>query len=374
MCGPKSFGFVVALSCFVFHVTAASQVESDGRKHYQFGEEAIATRIQAESSRIDQKAAEHGGWDSWFETILRVWKRTEEDLNSDPDIVRDGQFVYLPNGYLYDKGWLKDWISGGALENTRNGSAALQSIVRTRDWLSELGVHLIVIPIPPREEVTPESVFSESLELPHLAHFIGSLLAHQVDTVNVLPSLKQLQSDLGKSMSLKLDSHYSNYGVQVVANEIAAALSVYENPEINSVEKGYTTQVVQFGLLPAPLKYLSEGSQIHVPSVENAETQRVIDKDGDSFKQLDEAKLLLIGDSYTYVFQEVEGHLAAHIALKTNMDVSHIGISGGAATVPSRLARLGKDKVQKYEVVIWTFGARYLTREGWDRNPLQAAK
>ncbi len=367
---PNTFASKFLITLFAMIVVSTSRVTMATETETQQEDTAAIPQFTSEIARIDGLANGYGGGNSWLAAAEGHREQIEDRLKTEPETAQDDDFVVFSNGYLYGKAWLLDYLPPEFFEKTPHGEAALNSIKTTKKWLDSLGVHLLVVPVPPRMEVTPTSVFKEHVDLPHRIHFIRTLLEHGVHTLDVLPMFTEEQSRTGLSLSLKTDSHYSNAGVRILALEIANSIAPYTPPPGDDIALEYSTRGIQTDIKSAFTKHIQDGSPVKFPPYETAEAYSVSDANGLPFKPAKSSSILVAGDSYTYIFQNVSGHLPAHLALEMKQPISHVAMGGGGATVPNRLARMGKEEVAKFDVVVWVFTARYLTRPGWDKNPL----
>ena len=257
----------------------------------------------------------------------------------------------------------------------------LPAILDFQHQLKARGIHLVVVPVPPKATIYPEKIvpgfdLPSSDPAPVLRQFYGELRAAGVDVLDLSPFLIQNREHPRGPVFCKTDSHWSGIGCVLAAQAIAEHVRRELAPPAARKEYVSDWNEVQIngdlaGLLsrdarkPGPEK-------ISVQSVSEKGTGAVVEPDPNS-------PLLLLGDSHTLVYHDFLAERAGlldQLALELGFAPDLIGTRGSGAT-PVRITlyrRSLRDPgyLAKKKVVVWCFAAREFTEatEGWAKAPV----
>lgn len=257
----------------------------------------------------------------------------------------------------------------------------LPAILDFQHQLKARGIHLVIVPVPPKAAIYPEKIVP-GFELtagdpaPVLRQFYGELRAAGVDVLDLSPVLIQNREHPRGPVFCKTDSHWSGIGCVLAAQAIAehirgklAAPPVRKEyiPDWNEVQINGDLG----GLLP-PGSRKPAPEKISVQDVSEKGTGAVVEPDPNS-------PVLLLGDSHTLVYHDFLAERAGlmdQLALELGFAPDLIGTRGSGAT-PVRITlyrRSLRDPgyLAKKKVVIWCFAAREFTEstEGWAKAPV----
>lgn len=230
-------------------------------------------------------------------------------------------------------------------------SDAAAAVVDFAKQLQEMGIRLLVVPVPPKAAVHAERL---GCAVPNANPDAGMLRYLQEQGVEVI-DLWPLFHDSSEALFCQRDSHWNGKGVERVAERLASALDA-EPGEVIFESKPVTLTI--------------EGDLGGTP--ENVEVREVTGPESVSR----EAPVLLFGDSHTLVFHEGgDMHsrgagLPEHLALRLGKPVDLLGVRGSGATAArvglARRARTDPEWLKNKSAVIWVFAARDFTQaDSW---------
>lgn len=334
-----------------------------------------------------------------FGPIERVrLDRFEEDLHEASlidDFLSPWYQLALARGFghgnekavLGEAGWLfygpdLDLItSPGYLESSEG--AALEAITDFRDRLEERGIELLLMPVPAKSMLTSRhlSQWADGVELAvnrdHEA-FFAELDRREVSWFPVLDLLRGFDGE----PYLQRDTHWTPEAMTYVARAAAARVResrAKDKPEASRRWRLEEQAVSGPGDLVGMLD-LPKNAEVFEETL--VTTKRVASAtDGSEFQPSEQAKVLLLGDSFSGIYADESlgfgsgAGLAAHLAYELNEAVDAIVIAGGSARrVREQWARRAQSDPQ-LEVVIWQFSQRDLIKgpESWGRIELPPA-
>jgi SGNH hydrolase-like domain, acetyltransferase AlgX len=327
------------------------------------------------------KAAEMGAADSFRKSLLdKVASLSERNIAA----------VEGAEGWLFLTAELK-FLSAGQFWNDTNAKVSLPAasaamdpfaaIVDFNKQLQSAGVHLLLVPVPPKASIYPEKLFSSFQGRPDalwvdLQRFYGRLADAGVDVIDLLPLLYSERNEERGPLYCRTDSHWSDLGCVIAAKAIAehirSLLPINDSGKYQASwnEIAFTGDLVS--LLPesAGAKLCQENVKIR--QVQATDGTHPIEPDKDS-------PLLLMGDSHTLVFHDFlaeKAGLLDQLTLELGLRPDLIGTRGsGATAVRVSLYRRGIKEpgyIGRKKVVVWCFSAREFTEAtpGWQLLPI----
>ena len=249
----------------------------------------------------------------------------------------------------------------------------LPAILDFQGSLQELGVKVLLVPVPPKAIVYKEQLPADrqdSVSDAHLQAFYEVLRASGVDVLD-LTALLQNPPDESRPTYCLTDTHWSGVGCVVAAEAIAQRIAEH-------LEGGSRTS---FGAdwgdiaIDGDLRRMLGSNDVPEETV----SLRIIA--GDTVAS--DSPVLVLGDSHTLVFHaggdmHYRGAgLPDQLAFELGMPVDVIGVRGSGAT-PARInlfrrVRQNPAFWDQKRVVVWVFAAREFTEsDGWRIVPVQA--
>jgi hypothetical protein len=263
-------------------------------------------------------------------------------------------------------------------------SNALSAIIDFRDQLTARGIQLVVMPAPNKESIYPEKLLrSSSLEPGVLSEETRGLLVSleraRVPVVNLFELFASARrTNDSNLLYLTQDSHWSPLGLKLAASTVSQRLLDEHMINIGTAKFDVREQTVErvgdiLRMLRIPL--FEDGSKskpVVCEQVMRAETREVN-------RDLAEAQVLILGDSFLRIFQQDEPGAAgfvAHLARDLKQPIASIINDGGASTLVRQELNRRAYLLANKKVVIWEFVERDIRfgTEGWQKIRLPENK
>ncbi|MBR6454494.1 MAG: hypothetical protein IKS97_07985 [Fibrobacter sp.] len=241
----------------------------------------------------------------------------------------------------------------------------LPRMVELKQYLDSMNVQLLVVPIPVKEEIYADKLVkgtpADLCVNVNGREFIRELLEAGIDVLDLYPSLMAVRSgDEPPHYSYqRYDTHWALPGMLAAMEQLASRVTQYSwyaeaNPQPGS-------------LLMKDTVVLREGDLVaHLPDKEKSKyaadtlAGMKIYKGDKPYKGGKNAPILLMGDSFTGVFESVDqksGGPGSLLAYATGLDVQVLTSWGGGPGVRARLKKMKKDMLSK-RLVIYMMTAR----------------
>jgi alginate O-acetyltransferase complex protein AlgJ len=262
----------------------------------------------------------------------------------------------------------------------------LPAILDVKRQLDQLGVELLLVPVPPKAVVFPEKI-SDGLQIPipvprlDPAHqeFFDRLRAEGLDVLDLTKLFIAERFHPEGPLYCHTDTHWSGSGCVVAASAIAA--EVRDRPWYDELETRrfgaawYSTAIVgdltQEGGMPAPREEVRLRGI--VTRTERGPAPVAADPD---------SPIVLLGDSHNLVFHAggdmhaTGAGLPDQLAFELGLGLDVVAVRGSGAT-PARVNLLRRAQSapgywDRKRLVIWCFAARELTEsDGWRLVPIR---
>jgi len=244
------------------------------------------------------------------------------------------------------------------------------AIVDYSERLAARGVTLLVVPVPPRPFVYPDSVrggaFRKSAYgAPH-DEFLGALEDRGVQVIDVLPVLRKKSYNNPTKFVNVHDQHWTGHGVVAASREVAKrleALGVRGKP-MKTQKQWYLTGMSD-GLgdrlgQPRP--------DVVIRTISDMEGKRLSVRNPDS-------PVTVIGDSNLGWYQNLKSGFQEQITHELGYAVDAFVVHGGGATrvretFNAEVAR-NPGYLASREVVVWMFMEGTAVRRNWEITPLE---
>ncbi len=241
----------------------------------------------------------------------------------------------------------------------------LPRLLELKKYLDSLNVQLLVVPVPVKEEIYGERlVEGTAADLcvnPAGREFTREMLAAGLDVLDLYPALMAAKSgDEPPHYSYqRYDTHWSLPGMLAAMELLASRVTQYSWYAESGAQPGslnlQETQTVREGDLVA-----------HLPDAEKSKyaadtlPAMKIFKGTEAYKGGKNSPILLMGDSFTGVFESVDqksGGPGSLLAYATGLDVQVLTSWGGGPGVYHRMMKMKKD-MQSKRLVIYMMTAR----------------
>ena len=271
------------------------------------------------------------------------------------------------------------WESGGMLWFRRNANYLLADKISGQDslhnplprllelkkYLDSENIQLLVVPIPVKEEIYADKLVpgtpADRCVNVNGREFIREMLTAGIDVLDLYPALMAARAgDEPPHYSYqRYDTHWALPGMLAALEQLAARVTQYSWYASSGAQPGslqmQETSTVREGDLVA-----------HLPDAEKpkfaADTLAAMKvfKGSEPYKGGKNAPILLMGDSFTGVFESVDqksGGPGSLLAYATGLDVQVVTSWGGGPGVYHRMMKMKKD-MQSKRLVIYMMTAR----------------
>lgn len=378
----------------VFLVPAASAGGETPKKSEAAG---AGTRLQLPRTKPSPDTApvakiirgelqQHGRtWSAWNKEVAPLHAALERQVSGIP---AGAKAFAGSDGFLFFGQSVKA-VLGGDFGSQKAAKNPIPSIVQFRKLLADHGVDLLFVPVPTKVEIFPDKAgtapgkdasrlgrFVGEVVNPYERKFLLDLAEKGVETVDLLPALlEQAKADRAKQPGEPLyqmqDTHWSTRGLELAARVISERVRKY--PWYKAIEdhkRVYRTKDASF----------TRHGDLHsrLPEAEKARHQpetlvghQVVNPDGSFYEDDPESPIVLLGDSFTGVYQlmdcehaGVSAHLARELGVAQDLVMSY----GGGPNVRQKLLRRGTKALATKRLVIWMMTERDLWDfwEGWE--------
>ncbi len=264
----------------------------------------------------------------------------------------------------------------------------LPAILDFHRQLQELGVKLIMVPVPPKARIFPgklpaldgaaDRLPAALPPMPAHAEFYRLLRGEGIQVLDLAELFRQHCLDEQGAPYCRTDSHWSGNGC-VLAGRAIAEIIGDGAPAASDLESAWSAIEIRGDLSLMP------GGEGAAP--ETIRIRRVGRRAGDTLEPVapDAARpVILLGDSHNLVFHAggdmhaVGAGLPDQLALELGQPVELVAVRGSGAT-PARVnlyrrAARNPDYWRNRRWVVWCFAAREFTEsDGWRKIPLRPA-
>lgn len=298
---------------------------------------------------------------SYFEQTLRplfqlaryeLWR----DMGEKALRGRDGWTYYHPGVRYLTEPYFRDGELGP-------GDDPIAAIVDFAKELRRRGLELLVVVIPGKASIHPEHLVAgmqPSKELHrHARRFSAELRAANIPHVDLHRPLSRARLR-GATLYMASDTHWNGLGIRIAARQIARW--VKRRPWYAKLARTRyrreRTVVAREGDIPTMTRI---PRRERLFPKERAVCYRVYHPRGDVYEDDVSSPVMLLGDSFSRVFQTDEPRgagLIANLAYELQLPLSSIVNDGGASTLVRQ--QLARDPAQLADkaLVIWTFVER----------------
>ncbi len=336
---------------------------------------SVSEQFKANNERFEQERKEMGGYKEWAEKLSPVIEAEKAFLEE------------LPEGQMGFKGE-DDWVffrkslemmSAGDLSKQPKDKNPIPHLVDLKEYLAKNDVNLLFVPIPNKEDVYYEHLPFETVDEtdaminPHYRKFLDDVQDAGVEVVDVLPLMLEAKAEdkfHQENLYQRQDTHYTNRGLQIVAKAIADRVKAYSWYDSAAEDKvDYTVRDTTFSRQGDIVARLPEEDKAAYPAVQ-LKAKRVFTPEGEPYDGDRNDPILLMGDSFTGVFELVDcknAGLGSHMAHKTGLPVDIVTSWGGGPLVRRKMLRARKDDLGAKRVVVYVMVARdlYNYSQGW---------
>jgi hypothetical protein len=330
-----------------------------------------------------QKELEQSGaasWQAWSTQLAPYANVVHKQLKSTPAAIKG---VSGLDGFLFFRTALESSVAG-ELEQQPAGKNPLPVIVEWQRELARLGVDFLFVPVPAKEEIFPDKLDAALAPLvgkvvnPWERKLLASLAAQGVESLDLLAPLlaaraAQPESQTEEPLYQHQDTHWSARGLELAAQVIAARIEQYPwYAQLAAYKRVFGRRDASFTRFGDLHSRLPE-AQKKKYEPETLAARQVVDADGKLYEDHPESPIVILGDSFTGVYQLTDAEhagLSAHIAREIGYPVDLVMSYGGGPNVRHKLLRRGEEALAKKQLVVWVMADRDLHNYWEDWEPL----
>lgn len=248
--------------------------------------------------------------------------------------------------------------------------------------LGRRGIRLLVVPVPSKPSIAPERLLhglEPSLALSvHTRRFMDELRGRDIDVVDLYTPMVREQRERPDRPRLYLaaDTHWTGEGALLVASLLAERVRAVAGANALQPQRNYHREAVTVARHPdIPRMSRLPGEATAFPA-ESTTAYRVLDEEGEPYADSDDAQILLLGDSFSRIYQTDEptaAGLVANLAHELHTPLTSIVNDGGASTLVRQELARNLDLLRGKRIVVWVFAERDLRfgMKGWQKIALE---
>ena len=250
------------------------------------------------------------------------------------------------------------------------------------EQLGRRGIHLLVVPVPSKPSVAPERLrhgLLPNLDLSlHTRRFMAELEGRNIDVVDLYSALVRQQREHPDRPRLYLaaDTHWTGEGARLVASLLAEHVRAVAGAKALQPERNYQREIVTVARRPDIPRMSRLPGEVTAFPAENTTAYRVLDEEGEPYADSDDAQVLLLGDSFSRIYQTDEPEAAgliANLAYELHTPLTSIVNDGGASTLVRQELARNLGLLHGKRIVIWAFAERDVRfgMKGWQKITLE---
>jgi alginate O-acetyltransferase complex protein AlgJ len=339
---------------------------------------ATSENFKKNMERFKNEVKEYSDYESWAAKRKPVFDAITQFESTLPE---------EQMGYVGKEDWVFfrkdiDYITGGDLSTQPKEKNPIPHLVELKKFLEKKNINLLFMPIPNKSEVYYENLpidadwenFDGILN-PYGRKFLRDCQEAGIEVIDLLPLLldaKKDDSNHDEDLYQRQDTHWTNRGLQIAATAVADRIKEYAwIGALAEHETEYSTRDTTFQRQGDIVDKLPAEKQKAFPAVTLKATQ-VLTPEGKLFnaRRNVEAPILLMGDSFTGVFELIDckgAGIGANMAVKLNSPVDVVTSWGGGPMVTNKMLRTHTKYLPHKRVVVYIMVARdlYDYANGW---------
>jgi len=332
--------------------------------------EPVREALEAELAQVGS-----GDYAEWQRQLAPFHEAVRKRLKRLP---RQVKAVAGSDGYLFYQNSLK-YVVGGDLEKQRKGKNPLPIIVQFKRQLEQRGVDFLFVPVPTKLEVYPEKLeptlgqLGGAIVNPYARKLLLALSKQGVEVVDLLPAFLGARGGAGEPLFQHQDTHWTDRGLRLAAEKLRARIQRYPwYAELARQRRTFGMREASFTRFGDLHSRLPEAEQKKY-APETLLAHQVLGPDQQPYDDDPDSPLVLLGDSFTAVYQLMDAEhagVSAHIARGVGYPLDLVMSYGGGPNVRQKLLRRGWEALGNKRLVIWMMTARDLYDYYEDWEPL----
>jgi hypothetical protein len=319
-----------------------------------------------------EEASKVAAWLRPVHRQLRWWLM--RDLGDKAVACSDGWAFYGPNLQYLGERYFRDLKSSQAVDDP------VETIADFAQQLARRNIRLLLVPIPTKANIAPghlRHTLEPSIDLAvHTRRFMNELRARGVDVLDLhTPFVEEQRAHPDKDLYLAADTHWTGDGARFAAGLLAARVREMLGPAPLQPTRNYRREAVTVLRRPdIPRMSRLPGEVVAFPAQPTV-AYRVLDQGGQAYADDDDSQILLLGDSFSRIYQTDEPLAAgwiANLAYELHTPLSTIVNDGGASTLVRQELARSPELLKGKRLVVWSFVERDLRfgMKGWEKIAL----
>ncbi len=353
------------------------QKRKEGKPIARGLDKGLTVRLEAITARMDAEKKSYGAgdWKKWIAKLGPFQQDLKKFAAQEPEAVlglmaqdkflvfrREVEYLLAPDG-----------SAPGAPQNP------IPAIAAFKDYLAAQGIDFLFVPIPTKLDIYPEYLSDKADTLPgHIAQpwerkLVRDLADARVETLDLWEpflKIKAASEDGKRSLYQRQDTHWTTVGLEAAAQLVSERVKNYSwYDSVFRDRHDYRVKDTTFEQLGDIQARLPDAKKAQV-APESLLGRQVTDNQGRLYEDSDSSAVLILGDSYTGVYQTVgcrHAGVTAHIARDLGGPVDLIMGWGGGPEAPGKLKKRGDDYLGNKRLVVWMMSARdlFVYPGGW---------
>ncbi len=341
----------------------------------------VSENFKQNNERFAAEAEKHGGYDKWAAGQASFLDAQKEFLAGLPEeqmgFEGKDDFVFFRKSLEYS--------TGGDLSEQADDKNAIPHLKDLKSYLNSKDVNMLFVVVPVKSEVYYEKLPVDgapsdktTIVNPYSRKILADIQDAGIEVIDLLPAFLAAKAEDGEHdepVYQKQDTHWTNRGLQIAAEKIAERVKQYSwyDDAISAGKVEFTTVDTTFSRQGDIVDKLPQDAQAKYPAV-TLKARQVKTPDGELNTGSKAGQVMLIGDSFTGVFEHVDckgAGVGSHIAAKTDLPVDIITSWGGGPLVRKKMMRARSKLMDGKRLVVYMMVARdlYDYQMGW--QPLQ---
>jgi len=343
---------------------------------------SVSENFTQNNARFERELKANGGdWAKWAAKNAAFVDAQKKLLASLPE---------QQMGFEGKDGWVffrksLEYTTAGDLANQPNDKNPLPHLKDLKQLLDKHNINLLFVVVPTKAEVYFESLpvngapsDRSAIVNPYGRKILKDMQDQGVEVIDLLPHFLAAKKEDRKGSECvyqKQDTHWTDRGLQIAANLIAERIKAYGwYAEAAKDKVAYTVTDTTFSRQGDIVDKLPEADRPKFPAV-TLKAQQVRTPDGELNKGDRNGPVILMGDSFTGVFEAVDcksAGIGSHIAAKTGLPVDIITSWGGGPLVREKMMRARGKQLDAKRLVVYMMVARDLYNYAQSWAVLQA--
>ena len=340
-------------------------------------DQSVAANFTDNNTRFNLEIKQYGDYPDWTKKNGPFLDNVKKMIGA------------LPPDHMAFKGkedWLFfrksiEYMTGGDLSVQARDKNPIPNLVDFKNYLGQHNVNLLFVVVPNKEEVYPEYLPVEAAPVngpyvnPYSRKILKDIQAAGIEVIDLLPHFlkaKEQDASLKVTVYQHQDTHWTDRGLEIASDLIAARIKEYAWYKDLDKTK-FAVVDTTFNRVGDLVDKLPETQRANYPAV-TLKARQVRMPDGTLYKGGPLSPVMLIGDSFTGVFELVDcksAGVGSHIAEKTGLPVDIITSWGGGPLVREKAMHAREKYLPSKRLVVYMMVARDLYNYGqsWDPFP-----